>query len=843
MKRSLVILLFLVSFQAFSQTAKFILSGTKVVCEIYDNNKKLVVKSDQDGVLDYCKKQITRIEFLENPKLSQKKNHTFTIGGTILEFKKQNENKKSLWGKEGGGAELKTPVTIQYGDEIKINNGYNDFIIKAKEAPRLSTKDIISDLTVLYTNNENSFIFTDNKPRQFECSIVCNNKEVIISNFRILVDSVEQKVCTQDNQIITYNVDPKNIQDTVDVHLLFNAKYKDQSFDNIDLTIATISKDIKTYSNVLSIIAFILIGLIAFLFKRYFNRRKWNKATVIGDANNYTRIRILCDNQPQIGDVADIEGKIKTATGIVYETSRKGKFGKVTVKSISVCIDCMDNKSFSVDLGIPNQDNTSPDFDIVSDSLSIKLQSGMIARPDGDFLTKNNYLIHISNDRIESILLRIHDKTNKYIDVEVKRNIPQIGDKVRNAFNNRIESIDGTIYEIANKKILKILEPLTITPEMLGKLQDELEQTKQVNIDLEEKLKNSPSQESYDALQEELNKVKLEKQKLEDNSKEIEKIIQKSENAAYAKGKYETERKYKQLISEEYITLEKHDQLVKPLKTQKEEAIKTKEKAEAKVKIRDTEIKESERRIEILKDNLQEKSNALIRQTAANAKLRSAAKKKNMHYLFQVQDVLSEISETFKDVYKDINNQQIRDGLISPMLRGVTGLSTGILSWAEDFSVKVIEESEGFFGDDFLTMSETDVKEILSKKFISNIVKSDSFSKFVRLYQLSTVPFIRKQLVNAQLNIAVLNRLYYKMHTLVTDFGYNIICPKLFEEQYSESKYQWFNSTNLFTIIDLPEVEKNAIKEKGSETIIDINQIGFNSIWANRKATAVTPDF
>lgn len=842
MKRSLVILLLLVSFQAFSQTARFILSGKKVVCEICDNNKKIVAKSDQHGILDYCK-QITTIEFKEDPSLGEGKYHTFTIGGIGLEFK---SNKQSLWGKDSNTGELSTPVTIQPGDEIRINNEHNDFIIKIKEE-QISRKYIIDSVQVSYTNNEdNSFIFTNKEPHKFKCTIAYNNADINISDIKVLINNSEQKVQTQKKHgknIITYEVDPKNIQDTCEVHLSFNAKYKEQNFENIDLSIATISKDVKTYPIIFIIIACIFIGFIVYLSKRFFNRCKWNKATIIKDADNNARIRILCDNQPRIGDVADVAGKIRTATGIVYETSREGKLGKVTVKSISTCIDCLDNKSFDVNLGIQNQDNTSPHFDIVSDSLPIKLQSGMIAHPDGDFLTTNNYLIHISNNRIESILLRIYDRSNRYIDVEVKRNIPQIGDKVRAAFDSRIELIDGTIYEIANKRISKILTPPILTPEIFGKLQDELKQTKQTNLELVEKLKKSPSQEEYNSLKEEFEKVKLEKQKLGEDLKEIEKKNREAENAAHAKGKYETERKYKQLISEEYITLEKYNELVRPLITQKEEAIKAKEKAEAKVKNRDTEIRESEGRIENLKDNLQEKTDALIRQTAANAKLRGAAKKKNMHYLSQVQDVLSEISETFKDVYKDINNQQIRDGLISPMLRGVTGLSTGILSWSEDFSVKVIEESEGFFSDDFLTMSESDVKEILSKKFISNIVKSDSFSKFVRLYQLSTVPFIRKQLVNAQLNIAVLNRLYYKMHTLVTDFGYTIICPELFEEQYSELKYQWFNSTNLFTIIDLPEVEKNAIKEKGSETIIDINQIGFNSIWANRKATAVTPDF
>ena len=238
-----------------------------------------------------------------------------------------------------------------------------------------------------------------------------------------------------------------------------------------------------------------------------------------------------------------------------------------------------------------------------------------------------------------------------------------------------------------------------------------------------------------------------------------------------------------------------------------------------------------------------EKQTEIIAQKASIAKLKEVAQKKNVHFVYQVQETLEEISNTFKDVYKDITNATIKDGFISPMLKGVSGLGTGILSWAEDFTVKVQGDSEGFFGEDFMTMKEEDVKETISKKFISNIVKSDSFSKFVRLYQLSSVPFIRKQFIDAGMNIDVLNKLYYKVYILVSEFGYQIICPRLFEEQHSDKKYQWFNSTNLFNIIDLPEEEKKAIKDLGPETIIDVNQIGFTSPWASRNATAVTPDF
>lgn len=343
-------------------------------------------------------------------------------------------------------------------------------------------------------------------------------------------------------------------------------------------------------------------------------------------------------------------------------------------------------------------------------------------------------------------------------------------------------------------------------------------------------------------LQEKYNKLKSDYDKQKETCQVIyEQKLKEAEKSGIKKGKEETEIKYKKKIAEEYISLHEYDEMIKPLKSRSDEALKAKVEAEDNIKIKERELREAENQIKSLKKELQDKCDALIKQVAANAKLKDVAKKKNMHYLFQVYEALSDISETFKDVYKDINNPQMKEFLISPMIRGVGGLSTGILSWAEDFTIKVLEESETFFGGDFLVMSETAVKEQLAKKFISNVIKSDSFSKFVRLYQLSTVPFIRKQFVTAQLNIDVLNKLYYKMYSLITDFGYTIICPTLFEEKYSESKYQWFNSTNLFTIIDLPEAERN--KVKGSEIIIDINQIGFSSIWVNRKATAVTPDF
>jgi hypothetical protein len=344
-------------------------------------------------------------------------------------------------------------------------------------------------------------------------------------------------------------------------------------------------------------------------------------------------------------------------------------------------------------------------------------------------------------------------------------------------------------------------------------------------------------------LKETIQKLKETEQKLQETEQRKDKEICEAMEKARADEKKRLEAIHKKDIIDNYIPIAIHKQklLIRYNKVRK--AIKAKEESDKALKQKEADLTIANGKISDLETDILNKKTEIIRLKAVIAKLKEAAQKKNVHFVYQVQETLEEISNTFKDVYKDMTNTTIKDGFISPMLNGVSGLGVGIMSWAEDFTVKVKGNSEEFFGGDFMTMNEEDVKETISRKFISNIVKSDSFSKFVRLYYLSNIPFIRKQFVDAGMNIDVLYKLYYKVYVLVSEFGYQIICPRLFEEQYSEKKYKWFNSTNLFNIINLPEEEKSAIKELGSETIIDVNQIGFISPWASRNATAVTPDF
>lgn len=451
------------------------------------------------------------------------------------------------------------------------------------------------------------------------------------------------------------------------------------------------------------------------------------------------------------------------------------------------------------------------------------------ASPNGVYEMEDGHIYEISEGKLKSIQfkLRVQD-TNETVMITLKSAELQVGDSASK--NGTFKTSEGTTYIISNNIIESIIKKPTIE-ELEAELVDAQERISE--------LEKRPTADIYKQLLENFESVKA----------KLEKANTKLGNVAAVEDKVriderqKVESKHRRDINANYVTIISYKKELKKVETQKKEAVEAKDKAEKSLKIKESILLEKESKIKDQLELIKTQKEEIIRQSAFVATLKKTVEKKNIYYLFEVEDALSDISSSFKDVYNGMTNDALKDGLINPMLRGVSGLSAGILSWKEDFTVKIKEDSESFFGQEYLTMNQEDVKEILAKKFISNIVKSDSFSKFVRLYQLSMVPCIRKQFIEANMNLDILNKLYYKMYTLVTDFGYTIICPVLFEEQYDDQKYQWFNSTNLYNLLVFTEEDKAAIKAKGAETIIDVNQIGFTSPWASRKATTVTPDF
>ena len=629
----------------------------------------------------------------------------------------------------------------------------------------------------------------------------------------------------------------------------------------------------------------------------------WFKKSIPIETRGHKTLRLLIGPSGRIthGNKALMTGTFESLDGYIYKLKRQKWYSIFShICFIGVKIECTGNNSFILDISCEAGDNVGRIHynNGITDRI---ITVGMKAYDDGVFVLDDKSEIIIEGGKIHEVKKHIISirNTSHYITLNAEE--PQVNDFVTPKSNKKqysIDTLDGIRFDIFNNRIQKISNLTNTTTNQIelvatngktiivipngnvpavgdiaivaegeyivenvvyviegGKIksitshkEEQYTQSELIEIvkqlrEENHKLQSRPTQESFELLKDQNEKVKAELVDLKKKYENVDKAIETAKSEAKIEEKKRLDSIHKKDIIDNYISIIEHKQKLNKAEKLTKEAVDAKENSEKALKLKETELNAATDKISGLNKIVLDKETEIITQKATIAKFKEAALKKNVHFVYQVQETLEEISNTFKDVYKDMTNSTIKEGFISPMLKGVSGLGAGILSWAEDYTVKVKGDSEGFFGGDFMSMKEEDVKEIISKKFISNIVKSDSFSKFVRLYQLSSVPFIRKQLVEAGMNIDVLNKLYYKVYTLVSDFDYQIICPKLFEEQHSDKKYQWFNSTNLFNIINLPEEEKKAIKELGPETIIDVNQIGFISPWASRNATAVTSDF
>lgn len=730
-------------------------------------------------------------------------------------------------------------------------------------------------------------------------------EKIKIENVRLQYSDKEIPIELSEKKELSFEINPAYLlKDTIyNVTLLYDVvDHKDLA--NKSILIFKIKSPFEhrgysTWEIVIGItVLLIVILLLLRVCLRFYIKRKFKQAKCYVDNNTQKKYKICCIDEPQIGDLSNHSGECKTVDGYIYRFERRKRWSLFPeLFFIGRKIECKNDTAFIYNM--ENANELSPCIKIDLDGNPFSICKGASVEGKGTYEIED-YVIKIEALKINSISKSIKDiKTTKTYRVVLTNDTPQKNDEVippiqtnskkfyqfesregviYEVRNNRIDNIrisspqqsqnvltlfsidnkkitvitqgekpsindiaspdgnyqlnDGTIVKVKENRVIsvenKITEPDVDPTDLLKELQTAREQI--------ESLSKRPTSEQYTEI---VNKLSEANEKLKDTDKAINDAVIK----ARADEKHKVESAYKKKINEEYILISTYKREKTNLEKQKEEAIKAMNKAEEKVKTKEGEIKSAKERIVKLDEEKKTQAENIIRLNASLAKMKEAAQKKNAHYLIQIQETLTDITELFKNVYKDLDNSTIKEGLITPLTKGVSGLSAGILSWSEDFSVRVLGDSESFFGADYLTIPESEVKELLAKKFISNIVKSDSFSKFVRLYQLSTVPFIREQLIDAKMDIDTLNKLYYKVYSLITDFGYTIICPRLFEEQHSDSKYQWFNATNLFNIIKLSEEEKSHIKALGSETIIDVNQIGYESPWVSRKATAVTPDF
>ena len=858
----------------------------KILLDCNKSTVSIVLKGEtyEKGEFLPANVQIDKVLIKEIAKLEEAQSHKLTIDNTPIklgtgEAKLSEENE---WNIE--------PFTTQNNNLVSV---YRNNVLCGVFRVEITEQEL-NDNIKIFINDSLKDIRLDDKTEKLVAIDIKNDQEYPIENWSVKCGEKEIECNERDNKLV-FKISYDDIKDdSANVVVAYNIKGL-STLKSKEVPILVAHKIGKANDRLYLAYLLIPILFVTLFFIMYLRKkRKWRDNGKKFTAINNEEFSILCSDIPTIGDVGNKIGKFETYDGYVYEFVRDHFWSKILLRSIWIRIVAKNGSSFFVDSENISCDSPRGIY-ILPNNKNLPIGKNTRAKNEGDYELDNGYIFAIRNGHVDNIKLKLKDKRNQILIIVLQTDSPQIGDRIECGNSPRYEMTDGTIYEISKHKIVNIShkgsgskeivlydkfgKALTIYPKKefasIGDLavpngefasvdgkvflvedgtivnifEKQEESTEELLLALKQaqnrilELEKRPTQEAHEELTRQLNNALQKNKENEIKLADVDKAIQSAAKQAREEEKKKVESQYRIKISEEYISIASYKSEKSTLERQKEDAIKAKNKAEDKVKIKEGEIKTANEKITSLETEKKTQSELIIRLKASMSKMKESAQKKNVHYLIQIQEALSDISEMFKDVYKDIDDATIKDGLITPMVKGVSGLSAGILSWSEDFSVKVLGDSEAFFGSDYLTLSENEVKEQLSKKFVSNIVKSDSFSKFVRLYQLSTVPFIRKQLIDAKMNVDTLNTLYYKVYTLITDFGYTIICPRLFEEQHSDSKYQWFNSTNLFNIISLPEAERAKIKENGPETIIDINQIGFESPWASRKATAVTPDF
>lgn len=834
-------------------------------------------------------KEIRSIKIEETQGLSNPQKHYVKINGTKVPLSDDDANLA-----HSHTFTLATPFTLNIHEIITVyreNKMCGKFLVTGEQ---VTGEQITRDKVLENVKFKPETVIKSLKQGEIKNVDVTieTPPNITLENVKVLKDN---KVIQSDFRKNKLNFDLSLEDDEESADIIINFDIKGQpKLNGLKHALYKVEKEHSPFDCteylILGFFVLIFVGITIFI-------AFWFSKSTLIKLNNKKNLRLLISKSGKItkGVKSLSSGTFECHDGHVYKLKRPKWYNIFSrVYFVGVKILCSDNKSFILEDCDKPQD-TVGQVHYINNTIDRIIAVGMKAFSDGEYELEDKSKIIVKKGEIHEVMRCINSTKNTTHYITLNSDKPQINDLVTpknnkkyvidttdgihiDIINNRIQNISTATKQIelvaTNDKTIIVLPKGDVPTEgdiaivaegeyIVGNLvyvieegkiksihpKDEqytqselLELIKQLREE-NKKLQSRPTKESFDLLKDKNNKVNAELTELKKKYENIDKAIETAKSEAKVEEKKRLDAIHKKDIIDNYIPLSEHKQQLDKSDKLSKEAVAAKEKTEKTLKQKELELTTASDKISKLEKVVLDKETEIITQKAVIAKLKDVARKKNVHFVCQVQETLEDISNTFKDVYKDMTNATIKNGFISPMLKGVSGLGAGILSWAEDYTVKVNGDSEGFFGGDFMTMKEEDVKETISKKFISNIVKSDSFSKFVRLYQLSSVPFIRKQFIEAGMNIDVLNKLYYKVYVLVSEFGYQIICPRLFEEQYSDKKYQWFNSTNLFNIIDLPEEEKKAIKDLGSETIIDVNQIGFTSPWASRNATAVTPDF
>lgn len=213
-------------------------------------------------------------------------------------------------------------------------------------------------------------------------------------------------------------------------------------------------------------------------------------------------------------------------------------------------------------------------------------------------------------------------------------------------------------------------------------------------------------------------------------------------------------------------------------------------------------------------------------------------------YLLQIDDVLKVISDDILVAVENVEDEDLKKKLVLPLLNGVSGLDEGLTTYYKRWQVQVMKNQKNFFGKDLYEMTDDEVRTKLVSGFLKNLAQGDTFSKLTRLYMYIQADWINEILIKNKFNVDKIEQIFNRLKMLFSDFGIEIIYPRLFVDKMNDQQYTFDPRCEVFKLFPINE-EMRIMYSKQTDLIVDIIQIGVNIPSDNysRKAIVSIPNF
>lgn len=649
MNRIIYLLLLLCCIRVNAQVITITYSGDKIKeCKVEGSN--LTSVTSINDTLDY-RGQVTNVSIKEEPNLGAAQEHSIIVGDLVQTYQ---GGSTTINCHTSNSKDLNSPITLKGGEKIMCKRG-NDVIgvIVVKEK-NLSPQDILKTIVSepIYPK-KSAYTFEKDSTTSFSCLLKGIDK---IKTENISVICNEKKISYQfDKEKLSFNINPLELQkdSTYDVYLIFDVSGH-QELANSKILLFSVTSHFEhggrsIYEIAIAVVVFLIIALV---FLHFYIKRKFKGAKCYKDTYTQKKYKILCNDEPQIGNLSNRPGECRTADGYIYRFKRRKKWSLFPeLFFIGRKIECKNDTAFIYNM--ENANDVSPCIKIDLNGTPFSICKGASVEGKGTYEIED-YVIQIEAQNIYSISKSIKDiKTIKIYRVVLTNDTPQKNDEVIPPIQinskkfYQFESREGVIYEVRNNRIdnIRMSSPqqsqnvLTLisidnkkitvitqgekpsindiaSPDGNYQLNDGtiliVKDSRVISVENKitepdvdptdllkelqsarkqiESLSKRPTSEQYTEI---VNKLSEANEKLKDTDKAIADAVIK----ARADEKHKVESIYKKKINEEYILISTYKREKTNLEKQKEEAIKAMNKAEEKAKTKEGEIKSAKERI------------------------------------------------------------------------------------------------------------------------------------------------------------------------------------------------------------------------------------------------------